>query len=108
MCMGQMRWPKIPHILELVVRLVHKYGLGEKNVRCLFTHSCYNHATVTTIVTICNNHISLDYLQELFNYTLCCNSVKEQLMMLKMYMQGWFHRYNNIFTSNKIHYNMKV
>ena len=27
-------------ILELVVRLAHKYGLGEKNVRCLFTHSC--------------------------------------------------------------------
>ena len=26
-------------ILELVVRLAHKYGLGEKNVRCLFTHS---------------------------------------------------------------------
>ena len=27
-------------ILELVVRLAHKYGLGEKNVRCLRTHSC--------------------------------------------------------------------
>ena len=27
-------------VLDLVVRLVHKYGLGEKNVRCLFTHSC--------------------------------------------------------------------
>ena len=27
-------------ILELVVRLVHKYDLGEKNVHCLFTHSC--------------------------------------------------------------------
>ena len=23
-------------ILELVVRLAHKYGLGEKNVRCLY------------------------------------------------------------------------
>ena len=39
-----------------------------------------------------------DILQELFNYTLCCNSVKEQLMMLKMYMQGRFRRYNDIFT----------
>ena len=27
-------------LLELVVRLVHKYDLGEKNVRCLLTHSC--------------------------------------------------------------------
>ena len=29
-------------ILELVARLVYKYGLGlgEKNVHCLFTHSC--------------------------------------------------------------------
>ena len=24
----------------MVVRLVHKYGLGERNVHCLFTHSC--------------------------------------------------------------------
>ena len=51
-----------------------------------------------------------DYSQELFDYTLCCNSVKEQLMMLKMYIQGRFRRYNDIFTSNKIciRYNMKV
>ena len=27
-------------LLELVVRLAHKYGLGEKNVCCLLTHSC--------------------------------------------------------------------
>ena len=27
-------------LLELVVRFAHKYGLGEKNVRCLFRHSC--------------------------------------------------------------------
>ena len=26
---------KISFILESVVRLAHKYGLGEKNVRCL-------------------------------------------------------------------------
>ena len=46
--------------------------------------------------SIKNNDI--DYLQELFNYTLCCNSVKEQLTMLKMYMQGQFRHYNDIFT----------
>ena len=33
-----------------------------------------------------------DYLQKIFDYTLCCNSVKEQLTMLKMYMQGRFRR----------------
>ena len=27
-------------ILELVVRLAHICGLGEKNICCLFTHSC--------------------------------------------------------------------
>ena len=27
-------------LLELVVKLAHKYCLGEKNVCCLFTHSC--------------------------------------------------------------------
>ena len=44
-------------ILELVVRLAHKYGLGEKKHPLpIYT---FMHATVTTIVTICNNHISL-------------------------------------------------
>ena len=50
------------YILELVVRLVHKYGLSEKNVRCLHAPIyTFMRATVTpnTIVTICNNHISL-------------------------------------------------
>ena len=27
-------------LLELVVRLAHKYDLSEKNVRCRFIHSC--------------------------------------------------------------------
>ena len=27
-------------LLELVVKLVHIYGLGEKTIRCLLTHSC--------------------------------------------------------------------
>ena len=44
-------------ILELVVRLAHKYGLGEKKHPLpIYT---FMHATVTTIVTICNKHISL-------------------------------------------------
>ena len=45
------------HILELVVKLAHKYGLGEKK-RPLPIYT-FMRATVTTIVTICNNHISL-------------------------------------------------
>ena len=33
-------WKIALFILELVVRLAHKYGLGDKNIGCLFTHSC--------------------------------------------------------------------
>ena len=80
---------KLAHIyglvLELVVRLAHKYGLGEKTsiAQCDHFQQFYNRcnvkvcvpiirwshcalpiytficASVTTIVTICNNHISL-------------------------------------------------
>ena len=43
-------------ILELVVKLVHIYGLGEKNVRCLFTHS---YVLQLPQLLLLNNYISL-------------------------------------------------
>ena len=42
-------WPWL--ILELVVRLAHKYDLGEKNICCLFTHSCVLQLLFHVVIT---------------------------------------------------------